>query len=60
MAGFYYNFSGTSCSTSTLVQLTTDAANPAPVLGEVYSGYTSGDFYIVTDTGALSGAPCWY
>jgi hypothetical protein len=57
MAGTYYNFSGTSCSTSILTQLTTDATNSAPVLGEVYSGYTSGDFYTVTDTGAIGGTP---
>jgi hypothetical protein len=57
MAGTYYNFSGTSCSTSILTQLTTDATNSAPVLGEVYSGYTSGDYYTVTDTGVIEGIP---
>jgi hypothetical protein len=57
MAGTYYNFSGTSCSTSTLTQLTTDATNSAPVLGEVYSGYTSGDFYTVTNSGTTSATP---
>jgi hypothetical protein len=57
MAGTYYNFSGTSCNTSSLTQLTTDATNSAPVLGEVYSGYTSGDFYTVTDIGAIGGTP---
>ena len=57
MAGTYYNFSGTSCNTSILTQLTTDATNSAPVVGAVYSGYTSGDFYTVTNTGTTSGTP---
>jgi hypothetical protein len=57
MAGTYYNFSGTSCNTSILTQLTTDASNSAPVLGAVYSGYTSGDFYTVTNTGTIGGTP---